>query len=35
VIDGWNNCCAMIVGTKAERITTVISSVYWAARLSA
>ncbi len=30
LIGGRNSCCAMIVGTNAERIATVIRSVYWA-----
>ena len=27
--DGWKNCWAIKVGMKADRMTTVTSSVYW------
>ena len=31
-VDGREKCCAINVGTNAERITTVTSSVNWTGR---
>jgi len=33
-IAGLKSCCAMIVGTNADAMTTVTSSVYWVLLIS-